>query len=229
MPLIFTLRCRIALALLWPALTVSAQTEPKIFASADGVFQFKVSPVLVDCTKLAPTEPESSGVPQVFVGHPAPMSVPKSCESQSDICSDGGNEGRLLACFAYPKDRFRDKPTFTAAAFFVAYIEQVTTEKACLQGSRNWDPAEMEKARVIKINGVAFKVFEITNNNWAGGSQWGPVYRTFHDNKCYELGLQTAMEHGGYDGKTIGKFTKQDTEEVQGRLKQALNSFMFLK
>ena len=149
--------------------------------------------------------------------------------SQADICSDGGREGTILACFAYPKDKFRDKPTFVAAAFFVEGIEKATTERTCLQGSQGWSPNEIEKARVARINGVAFKVFEMTDNNWAGGSQWGPVYRTFHENKCYELGIQTAMERGGYDASTIKKFTSEDRNEVQGRLKQALNSFAFLR
>ena len=34
-------------------------------------------------------------------------------------------------------------------------------------------PDEIKKARVARINGVAFKVFEMTDNNWLGGSQWG--------------------------------------------------------
>jgi hypothetical protein len=57
----------------------------------------------------------------------------------------------------YPKDKFRDKPVFAAAAFFVGKIEEATTESACLQGSQNWNPDEIETAKLTKINGVAFK------------------------------------------------------------------------
>jgi hypothetical protein len=146
--------------------------------------------------------------------------------SQGGMCNGGGSQGRTLACFAYPKDRFRDKPTFVAAAFFVTGIDEATTEKLCLQGSQNWD--ETVTAKTSQVNGIRFKVFQIADN-WLGGGQWGPVYRTFHDNKCYELGIQTAMERGGYDAGTIKKFTKEDNEEMQRRLKQALNSFTFLK
>jgi hypothetical protein len=46
-----------------------------------------------------------------------------------------------------------------SAAFFVEGIEKATTERTCLQGSQGWSPD--------------FKVFEMTDNNWLGGSQWG--------------------------------------------------------
>jgi hypothetical protein len=209
-------------------LTGSAQTTLRVFTSTDGVFQFKYSAVLVDCTKLAPTQPPASGVPQVFVGYPPPLSIPDSCRSQAGVCSDLGDQARTLACFAYPNDKFKNKPSFTAAMFFVDEIEQATTEKACLRGSENWDSAEIEKARLRKINGITFKVFEIADN-WMSGGQWGPVYRTFHDNKCYELGIQTAMVLGGYDSETLKRFTQKDNDEVQGRLNEAVNSFIFVK
>jgi hypothetical protein len=43
------------------------------------------------------------------------------------------------------------------------------------------------------------------------------------------LGLQTVFAHGGYDPETLAKFTKEDLDEVQSKLKQALDSFRFLK
>ena len=140
------------------------------------------------------------------------------------ICGDGGDETtKTLACFAYPKDRFKDKPAFSAAAFFVAEVEESTTEKDCLQGSPNWN---VNAIKTATINGVVFKVFEISDN-WAGGGQSGPIYRTFHDNRCYELGVQNAIVRGGYDAETLEKFTKQDADQVRASLTQALNSFIF--
>jgi hypothetical protein len=79
------------------------------------------------------------------------------------------------------------------------------------------------------INGVSFVVFNGGENNWLGGSQSGPIFRVFHDGRCFELGLQSAMEHGGYDAEVLKRFTKQDDDEVKGRLKQALDSFRFTK
>jgi hypothetical protein len=218
----------IALCVCGLSVALPAQTSMPTFTSADGVFQFTYSSVLVDCTKKVPSKPTSSGVPKVFAGNPPALSIPDSCQSMADVCSDLGGEVSTLACFAYPKDKFRDKPVFAAAAFFAGKVEEVTTESACLQGSQNWNPDEIESAKLIKINGVEFKVFEI-GDNWAGGGQGGPVYRTFHDKKCYELGIQASVERAAYDPETSKEFTKQDSDEVQSRLKEALNSFKFLK
>jgi hypothetical protein len=82
-------------------------------------------------------------------------------------------------------------------------------------------------SRTATINGVHYGVFEI-GDNWAGGSQWGPIYRTFHGGKCYELGLQTAMARA-YDEEVMKKFTKQDAQDVDTKLKGALRSFEFIK
>jgi hypothetical protein len=76
---------------------------------------------------------------------------------------------------------------------------------------------------------VKFRVFEIGD---AGMSQSldGRVYRSFHENKCYQLSIRTAMaSSGAFDPGTIREFTKEDWNEVHGRLKVALDSFRFLK
>ena len=218
----------IALCVCGLSVALPAQTAPQAFISPDGVFQFTYSGMLIDCTKKVPSNPTSSGVPKVFVGNPPAFSIPDSCQSMGDVCSDLGGQVSTLACFAYPKDKFRDKPVFAAAAFFIGKIEEATTESACLQGSQNWNTDEIEAAKFIRINNVAFKVFEI-GDNWAGGGQGGPVYRTFHDKKCYELGIQTSVERAAYDPETSKEFTKQDSDEIQRRLKEALNSFKFVK
>jgi hypothetical protein len=210
------------------SVTVPAQTSLRTFTSSDGALQFSYSTILVDCARQVPSKPASSGVPKVFVGNPPASSIPDSCQSMADVCSDLGGQVSIIACVAYPKDKFRDKPAFIAAAFFVGEVGEATTETACLQGSQNWNPDEIETAKLSKINGVTFKVFEI-GTNWAGGGQGGPVYRTFHDKKCYELSIQTAISRGEYDPETVKEFTRQDSDEVQGRLKQALNSFKFVK
>ena len=79
------------------------------------------------------------------------------------------------------------------------------------------------------INGVRFKVFHISDA-WLSGSQGGDMYRTFHEKKCYELGVQQVwVSTGGLDAGTFRKFTKEDARMVRLRLKEALDSFRFLK
>ena len=220
------MRILAALCICGMSITLPAQDSPRTFTSPDGIFRFNYSSVLVDCmSERTQASSTTSGVPQIFLGHPAGSSVPDSCMSQGGVCRADGSQATTVACFAYPKGKFKDKPTFTAAAFFVGEIKETTTEKDCLQGSPDWN---IDGVAAAKINGVTFKVFEISDN-WAGGEQAGPIYRAFHNTKCYELGIQTAISRGEYDPGTTKEFTKRDSDEVQGRLKEALNSFRFVK
>lgn len=132
-----------------------------------------------------------------------------------------------MACFAYPKANFRDNPRFVAASFFVSEIKSAKTEKICLQGSPDW-LLTSPTSETVTINHVPFKTFEI-GDNWAGGGQSGPAYRTFHNGKCYELGIQTVYSRAEFDQGAVKEFSKKDWTEVDSRLKQALNSFVFLK
>jgi hypothetical protein len=132
-----------------------------------------------------------------------------------------------MACVAYPRERFKDKPAFVAATFYVSEIEPAKTREECLEGSKKWLVIN-SKAATTTINHVVFKTFEI-GDNWMGGGQDGPAYRTFHNRKCYELGIQTVISRAEYDPGTVERFTKQDRSEVEGRLRQALNAFVFLK
>ena len=176
-----------------------------------GLFRFKYSAILVDC---APT----------LSGDEASAPTLSACTSQAGMCDDGERTGNTIACFGYPKERFKDKPTFIAATFFVAEIDSAKTKKTCLKAPQDW-----KVAGSTTVNGVSFVVFDAGERNWLGGSQMGPIFRAFQDDKCFELGLQTAMEHGGYDPEVLKRFTKQDDDEVKNRLKQALDSFTFTK
>jgi len=188
------------------AIARSAQTPPKTFTSADGAFRFYYPELLVNCLQSP-----SSG----------------SCMSQGTLCDGPGSEGTTLACFAYPNERFKDKPSFETALFYVSEIRPATTEKVCLMGSPNWLVTNSQ-AGTTTINHVTFKAFEI-GDNWMNAGQDGPVYRTFHHGKCYELGIQTFTSRYPYDPGTVEEFTKQDWTEVESRLRVALDSFVFLK
>jgi hypothetical protein len=79
------------------------------------------------------------------------------------------------------------------------------------------------------IDGIPLRLFHISDA-WASGSQGGDIYRTFHAKKCYELGVNQAWAStGGLDAGTFQEFTKEDERMVRLRLKEALNSFRFLK
>ena len=205
----------IALCLCGLSIPLPAQITLQTFTSPDGIFQFKYSDVLVDCM--------SAGKQENGTG----SSVPESCMSQGAICDGPGSEGSAMACFAYPKEKFKDKPLFVAATFFVSEIRSAKTEKECLKGSPNWLVIN-SRAGTTTINHVTFKTFEI-GDNWTSGGQDGPAYRTFHNGMCYELGIQTFTSRAEYDPGTVKQFTKKDWSEVEGSLRQALNSFVFLK
>lgn len=188
---------------------LSAQTALRTFTSPDGIFQFKYSDVLVGCTS------RENG-PGASVAAPC-----------GPICDGPGSEGTTLACFSYPHEKFKDKPAFVAATFYVSEILSAETEEVCLKGSPNWYVIKADP-ETTTINHATFKTFEI-GTNWTSHGQAGPAYRTFHNGKCYELGIQNVFSRAEYDPGTVKEFTKKDSLEVKRRLRQALNSFVFLK
>ena len=111
--------------------------------------------------------------------------------------------------------------------FYVSEITSVKRAGACLDGSKDWLLIR-PTPETMTIHGVVYKVFEI-GDNWTGGGQGGPAYRTFHYGKCYELGIQTVVSRAAFDPETGKPMTDDDWAEVRGRLMQALNSFVFLK
>ena len=202
-----------------------AQQSLKTFTSSNGLFQFQYSPVLISC---APTQtPSHSAAPAASnKNQPAGASISDACESQGAICNGPGSDGNTLACLAYPKEKFNDRPLFVAASFFVSAIESAKSEKSCLEGSADW--FVIAKKGTTTINHVVFREFEI-GDNWAGGGEDGPVYRTFHNNTCYELGIQTVISRAAYDPETDKPVTADDRSKVKAPLQQALNSFRFRK
>jgi hypothetical protein len=150
-----------------------------------------------------------------------------SCAAYFPVCDDGGSQGsRTLLCFAYPKNKFEDAPTFEAASFSVAEVNQAISEKDCLRGSTDW-VVDARGAEVI--NGVKFKMFKVSEAGMSQGMT-GELYRAFHAGKCYQLGIRVATaSSGAFDPGTTNEFTKEDWNEVNSRLRQALDSFKFLK
>ena len=194
------------------SVTLPAQTTLQTFTSQDGVFKFQYSRALVHCTSQKSEE-----------GYPGSWVPADSCSSQGGVCDDAGSSATTIACFAYPKDDFKDKPEFVAAAFFVAEVRAATTPKSCLEGSQNWLIRSDQNAMVSSILARRFR----TSDAWTGHYHTGDICRVFHNKKCYELGIQ---ETGTtvYDPKDIKEFTKQDSAKVRARLEEARDSFTFL-
>ena len=188
-----------------------AQTKRLTFTSGNGVFRFHYASMLVHCKRY------SSQAEWWLPGD--------SCNSYSPVCIDntfpvpGGST--TLTCFAYPKHKFEDT-NFQAAAFVVA--ESSTNRRECLTV---WDPAV--KKRILNVNGTPFITFSILEAS-TGNILKIDAYRNFHDEKCYSLTLNLAWSNpGGWEPGTIKLFTDKDRSEVYKPLKQALESFKFLK
>jgi hypothetical protein len=193
----------------------SAQTTLRTFTSEDGAFQFQYPRVLLRCA----LEEAEKGQPGSWV--PA-----DACSSQDGLCGDEDSPAVTIVCFAYPKEEFKDKPAFDAAAFFVAQVPAATTLKTCLRGSPDWRSGSPQKATVSSASARLFHV----SDAGLGSSQEGDIYRVFHDGVCYELGIQEATTNpAGFDPGSIQEFTKRDQAEVRARLQQALDSFTFSK
>src|ERR1700733_5792041 len=142
----------IAICLCGLSIPLCAQATLRTCTSSDGIFQFKYSDMLIDCTSVGKQESGTGA------------SVPKSCMTQGAICDGPGSGGTALACFTYPKEKFIDKPAFVAATFYVSAILSGETEEVCLKGSPDWYVIKSD-AETTTINHVTFKTFEI-GDNW---------------------------------------------------------------
>jgi|ERR1035441_8336581 hypothetical protein len=133
------------------------------------------------------------------------------------ICDDDDDSTLTLACFGYPQEE---------ATFAVEEVKDALTESACLKGPEDWP---METRGIRTIHGVKFKMFEVSSA-WTGGGLRGQLYRTFHASKCYELGIRSIWSsHNNDESDDNSKSLKVAAVEVRKCLKQALNSFRFLK
>lgn len=198
-----------------------AQQSLKTFASPNGVFRFQYPDMLVNCASGQTTDTTEKSA-RLEREH----SLSGSCVTRATICNSSESDGKSLACFAYPKEKFKDKPHFIAAAFSVSEVPSTKTKAECVAGSPNWSVTD-SKPHPVTINGASYEVFEI-EDDWAGGGQTGSVYRIFHNERCYELAIQVAISRAEYD-PAVKEFSKQDRAQVEDGLRQALNSFVFTK
>jgi len=204
---------KMLLALCFTASSIGLAADAPLhtFTSPDGVFRFQYSPVLVRCTAV-----------DTQAGHGGQW-VPADCSGMAPVCDDPLSAASTIACFAYPRDRFKDKPTFDVAAFFVAEVN--ATEEHCMDGSSDWNADRIQDR---KVNGVASKLFHATDV-WTGHSRDAYFYRVLHNSKCYELSEQFENTNPGAYDPGIKLLTRQDWKDIEGRLNQIIRSFRFLR
>lgn len=190
----------------------------KTFTAPDGAFTFSYSKQLVRCEK----DPHGNDV-----WHP-----PDICSSYQGVC-DGlaavdEKTQTSVVCFAYPRNKFTDTRAFEAATFSVEVVHDSKTANDCLAGPQLKDPdgggLDVDKNGTKRIHGVSFAAF----NFGAGAMNQGTsvnLYRTFHNGKCYQLGIDQGSAAAQIFDPPVGE---PDCGEVERTLDQALNSFRFL-
>ncbi len=183
---------------------------PKIFRSSDGAFQFRYAPELIRCeTQDAKVTPGSSWVPL------------DACK-----CNDPGGVALTSVCFAYPKEKFKDKPVFNGAAFFLATDNTETDSQSCAARSASWGDVKGELAVIGAVEFVHYRVGDAGMSHYSNSD----IYRGFRAGTCYELVVQEMTTNPAvYDSGTIQEFTKEDDAEVMGTLTRALRSFQFVQ
>ena len=135
-----------------------------------------------------------------------------------------------MACVVYPSDRFENL-SFEAAAFSVNKIPAASTEADCLEYA---DQVALPRAHLktssTAINGRVFSYASDTSTV-TGHSQSVHLYRTFRDDRCYELRIAISLSEVLPVSPTAQgqPFTNSDAEDVRARLKRILNTFRFLK
>jgi hypothetical protein len=215
-------RITIAICLFCVALAGHAQTT-KVFTSPDATFRFEYGDVLENCTPQPTTTtptPSASGS-----GSTQAPSVPRSCMVQGEACDGPGSGGTTKACFAYPNEKYEGSQ-FVAASFYVSEIDSDKTKAACVKGSHDW--SVIKPGTITSINHITFEKFEI-GDNWTSGGQYGPAYRTFHNGRCYEIGIQIFISRAVYDDGPAKNLAKEQWSEIERSLNEPLDTFVFLK
>jgi hypothetical protein len=139
-----------------------------------------------------------------------------SCLTYIPICDE-----TAAACVAYPTGKYRGY-NFEGAAFSVNEAPEANTESKCLESPDSDSHSE-------SIRGVVFKASR-RSSAALGHGLTEYVYRSFHRNVCYELGIRIATTSlGAYDAGTVKEFTSEDEQKVYAFFRHVLDSFKFLK
>jgi hypothetical protein len=185
-----------------------ASSKPEeSFVSRDGTFAFKYPNSFVRCERN-PKQPDR------WIPEP-------SCQTYTPVCIDAAfTEDATVVCIAYPAENLSGT-NFQSAAFSVSQLDTLTADE-CQQVTEP-HPATPHKE---KVNGLTFEVFDV-GGAAAGNLLAADAYRSFHQNRCYELDLRIGFSSiGNFEPGTVKEF---DHEAVRRSLKSVLDTFTFLK
>ena len=177
------------------------------FVSPDGAFSFTYPNSLIKCEK--DPKQENLWIPA------------RSCGGYIPVCADTSlDQDATVVCIAYPAETLNGT-NFQAAAFTVSQVHATTADE-CLQVT---DPHPTTSHKET-INGVTFDVFDASGVG-LGNVLAADAYRSFHQNRCYELGVRVAFSNiANFDPGTVKEF---DGKAVNRALQSMLNTFKFLK
>lgn len=178
----------------------------KTFTSPDGTFQFTYPDILIRCELRSQ-------------GNDSYAWIQPECAAYHPVCGEYPKPNEPVACVAYPRNRYTDTEAFEAAAFSVS--EAKVSEKECLSD-------EIRQGKIVEMQGVKYYVFEESDAgmNQAGHSK---SYVTFRNGNCYTITTAVATATAEVFDPPARKLSKQDWDEVYGKLNQARDSFRFLK
>jgi hypothetical protein len=189
--------------------TATRKSSPnlKTFTSPDGTFQFAYPDLLIRCE----LRPQNGGEEYFW--------VQPECNSYHPACGDQPTPDEPVICIAYPRNQHTQSPAFEAAV--VSVSETNVDEKQCIGEL-------VGKSKTRQIGGVRFYFVEETDGgmNQARNSKG---YVTFHNGKCYGIGITVATANAGTFDPPAKELTKLDWAEVYARLEQTRDSFRFLR
>ena len=132
-----------------------------------------------------------------------------------------------VACVIYPADNLQDSG-FEAAVFSVNDISKGLTEQDCLGFADQLPRAGGEQLAIqmVRLNGQLFQ-YASTTATLAGHSQFTQRYRSFHEDRCYELRIAISVSDlalAQSPSKTV--LDNEDAKKAHQSLELILSSFV---
>lgn len=178
----------------------------KTFTAPDGTFSFRHSGELTDCLSKPGQNP------------------PKNCVAYFPMCSSDAQGITVIACLAYPRNKYTNTEEFEAATFSVG-IAKAETEKECIEPSGD---GHQRQQTAVSAHGVTFRASEGGEGHMSQSHSWR-VYNTFHNGKCYHLAVEWAMANPGVFDPPAKEITKEGWADIDRQLEEPRKSFRFLK
>jgi hypothetical protein len=192
----------------------AATAELKTYTSPDRKFQFEYSSTLTVCMRQR-----------------APGGLlwgPEDCQDMAEPCGIERSSLKTTVCLAFPKRELKHYPVVSAGTFSVAEVTDRASERTCLDLSEYlFDGLATDRVRIHDTT------YLHVDRGYVGGSHGEDrsIFRAYHDGACYQIEVTIATAVGRVDLKPndITAYLTEDNLLVERRLKQAVDSFRFLK